>query len=98
MNLAHFETQIQATSWNCQGVDLIAKFRDFRPSNMGSFSLVQDGIADMTYRSSFAKTLPSIVLTEARKVDLIPDIDERWPSLQGISERVFKHDTYQDII
>ncbi|KAI1287580.1 hypothetical protein EDD11_010309, partial [Mortierella claussenii] len=75
MNLAHFETLNQATSWICKDVDLIIKFRDFRPDNMGPFSLVRDGIADMTHGSSFAMTLPSDILSDARRVAAIPDIN-----------------------
>jgi len=97
MNLAHFETLNQATSWICHGVDLIIKFRDVRPGKLGPFSLVRDGIADMTHGSSFAMTLPSNILSEARKVPAIPDINSKWPTLQGISERVFKYNTYEDI-
>ncbi|KAF9173654.1 hypothetical protein BGX21_008757 [Mortierella sp. AD011] len=97
INLAHFETLNQATSWICGGVDLITKFRDFRPGNMGPFSLVRDGIADMTHGSSFAMTLPSDILSEARKVAVIPDINVKWPTLQGISERVFRYNTFEDI-
>ncbi|KAG0286046.1 hypothetical protein BGZ97_007569, partial [Linnemannia gamsii] len=97
MNLAHFETLNQATSWICEVVDLVIKFRDVRPGNMGPFSLVRDGIADMTHGSSFTMTLPSDILTEARKVPAIPDINAKWPTLQGISERVFKYNTYEGI-
>ncbi|KAF9934131.1 hypothetical protein BGZ65_003875 [Modicella reniformis] len=42
-------------------------------------------------------SLPSDILSEARKVAVVPDINAKWPTLQGISERVFKHNSYDDI-
>ncbi|KAG0239357.1 hypothetical protein BGW41_007771 [Actinomortierella wolfii] len=97
LNLAQYEVLNQATTWVCNGVDLIPRFRDFRAGNLGPFSLVRDGIADMTHGSSFAMTLPSNALSEARKVASTPDVDAKWPTLQGIADRVFRNNTYDEI-
>ncbi|GJJ71634.1 large subunit ribosomal protein L18e [Entomortierella parvispora] len=96
-SLVHFNTLNQTTSFICQGVDVISKFHDFRPGNMGPFSLVRDGIADLTHGSSFAMSLHSDVLLEARRVAAIPNINEKWPTLPEIFDRVFKHSDYEDI-
>ncbi|KAF9361493.1 hypothetical protein BGX26_002843 [Mortierella sp. AD094] len=49
MNLAHFETLNQETTWVCGDVDLVKEFSNFRMDNLGPYSLARDGIADLTF-------------------------------------------------
>ncbi|KAF9993837.1 hypothetical protein BGZ79_001449 [Entomortierella chlamydospora] len=97
-NLKHFQTLNQSTSWSCDGTDLVATFSGFRANNLKSFSLVRDGIADMTPDSIFSKELPPGVSSIARRVAAIPVINTKWPTLQAISERVFISNSYDDVV
>ncbi|KAF9916846.1 hypothetical protein FBU30_001139 [Linnemannia zychae] len=96
-NLLHFEALNQTTSWICQGTYVLTMFHNFRAGNLGPFSLVLDGIAGITPESSFSKTLLTESLSSARENAIILDINAKWPTLQGISERDFKYNTYEHI-
>ncbi|KAF9344913.1 hypothetical protein BGX26_003761 [Mortierella sp. AD094] len=96
-NLEHFATLGQSITWDIEGTDMTQKFREFRPGNLGPFSLVRDGIADLTHGSAFARALDSKLISSARRVDPPPDIHERWPSLGPICGRVFVSNSYDEV-
>lgn len=96
-NITHFETLNQATSWICNGTDMVAKFRDFQASDGWLFSLSRDDITDVTCGSSFSKYLPEHVFPIAREVAPVPNIYSKWPTLQALSDRVFGYSTYEDV-
>ncbi|KAF9160558.1 hypothetical protein BGX21_002642 [Mortierella sp. AD011] len=97
-NLEHFATLGQSTTWNVDGTNMTQKFCEFRPENLGPFSLVRDGIADLTHDSTFARALDSRLISIARRVDPPPDIHERWPSLGPIYGRVFISNSYDEVV
>ena len=76
---------------------MVQKFRDFRPGNLGPFSLARDGIADLTHESTFSQVLGPTLLSVARRVDPAPDIYERWPTLRPICDRVFVSNNYDEV-
>lgn len=78
----------QDDKWIIGDVDMLSKFDQFKDqSDMPRFSLSLDGIADVSQGSRFCMFLSS----EERKLaaTVSPSlIDERWPNLKGIMERV----------
>ncbi|KAK5809448.1 hypothetical protein F5H01DRAFT_43738 [Linnemannia elongata] len=78
----------QDDKWIIGDVDLLSKFDQFKDqSDMRRFSLSLDEIADVSQGSRFCMFLSS----EERKLAVtVPPslIDERWPNLKGIMERV----------
>lgn len=78
----------QDDKWIIGDVDLLSKFHQFKgQSDVPRFSLSLDGIADVSQGSGFCMFLSS----EERKLaaTVSPSIiDERWPNLKGIMERV----------
>ncbi|KAG0243602.1 hypothetical protein BGW41_001813 [Actinomortierella wolfii] len=97
LGLEHFAALGQAIVWNINGIDMVQKFRDFRPGNLGPFSLARDGIADLTHESTFSQALDPTLLSVARRADPAPDIYERWPTLRPIFERVFMSNHYDEV-
>ncbi|KAI7817895.1 hypothetical protein BC939DRAFT_311241 [Gamsiella multidivaricata] len=51
----------------------------------------------MTSGSMFSKELLPDVLSAAKRVAIIPDMNAKWPTLQAISERVFTSNNYDDV-
>ncbi|ORZ07749.1 hypothetical protein BCR41DRAFT_388817 [Lobosporangium transversale] len=96
-SLVHFEVLNQATSWVCEGTDIVAIFREFRTKNLQPFSLVRDGIADLTPGSTFLEGLAPGASSAARRVATTPDIYTKWPTLQEIMKRVFVSSSYDDV-
>ncbi|KAF9112560.1 hypothetical protein BGX30_007252, partial [Mortierella sp. GBA39] len=96
-SLDHFATLGQATVWKVEGIDMVRKFRDFRPRNLGPFSLARDGIADLTHESTFSQVLGPTLLSVARRADPAPDIYKRWPTLRPICDRVFVSNNYDEV-
>ncbi|KAF9338834.1 hypothetical protein BGZ91_007773 [Linnemannia elongata] len=97
LSLEHFATLGQATDWSVEGIDMVQKFRDFRPRNLGPFSLARDGIADLTHESTFSQVLDPTLLSVARRADPAPDVYERWPTLRPICDRVFVSNNYDEV-
>ncbi|KAF9947465.1 hypothetical protein BGZ72_010531 [Mortierella alpina] len=97
MNLQHFSTLGQSIEWNVAGTDMVQTFRDFRPENLGPYSLARDGIADLIHESTFSQYLDPDILSIARRVESAPDIYERWPTLGPICDRVFTSNNYDDV-
>ncbi|KAG0233795.1 hypothetical protein BGW42_007166 [Actinomortierella wolfii] len=91
------EVQAEFPVWNINGIDMVQKYRDFRPGNLGPFSLARDGIADLTHESTFSQALDPTLLSVARCADIAPDIYERWLTLRPIFERVFMSNHYDEV-
>ncbi|KAG0274919.1 hypothetical protein BGZ95_009339, partial [Linnemannia exigua] len=87
-NLEHFKALNHDVEWIVEKEDLVQKFREFRAHNLQDFSLVRDGIADMTIDSKFRRSLAPNVGRAASRVDPISNLHEHWPTSTNILERV----------
>ncbi|KAG0361638.1 hypothetical protein BGX24_005316, partial [Mortierella sp. AD032] len=78
----------QDDKWMIGDVDLLSKFEQFKDQyDMSRFSLSLDGIADVSQGSGFCMFLSPEDRKLAATVSPSP-VDERWPNLKGILERV----------
>ncbi|KAK3806747.1 MAG: hypothetical protein J3Q66DRAFT_358366 [Benniella sp.] len=96
-NFNRFGILNQEVAWVVEGKDLVQEFQKFRMHNMQDYSLARDGIADMTVHSKFRKNLGSNIGRVASRVEPITNLDEHWPTLTGVLDRVFEKSHYSDV-
>ncbi|KAK3847982.1 MAG: hypothetical protein J3R72DRAFT_518698 [Linnemannia gamsii] len=98
-SLVHFKMLNQDTKWVYEGMDIAKKFREFRLRNCQSFSFARDWIADLTPGSQSEQALPSHIKPVANLVELSTiNVNERWPALAAIFERVFASNSYDKVL
>ncbi|KAF9417145.1 hypothetical protein BGZ76_004551 [Entomortierella beljakovae] len=96
--LARFKTLNQDTSWNFGDVNLVEKFHEFKRRNSQEFSFARDDIADLSPGSSFEKSLPSQIRPSISfPEDINIDINEWFPTLSGVFDRVFRTNDFDEI-
>ncbi|KAF9560942.1 hypothetical protein EC968_005947 [Mortierella alpina] len=97
-SLAHFKMLNQDTEWVYEGMDMVKEFYEFRSRNCQSFSFARDWIADLTPGSQFEQALPSHIKPVANLVELSTlNVNERWPSLAPVFDRVFTSNSYDEV-
>ncbi|KAF9177012.1 hypothetical protein BGZ50_009327 [Haplosporangium sp. Z 11] len=96
--LEHYEILNQRLAWIVEKVDLVEQFRAFRLQHLHDFSLARDGIADMRHGSKFKTFLaPQIAATAGKVEPTTTTIHKKWPTLEGIVNRVFAKSHYEDV-
>ncbi|KAF9921480.1 hypothetical protein FBU30_008475 [Linnemannia zychae] len=96
--LEHFKVLNQVLAWIVKDVDMVKQFRSFQPQHLYDFSLSRGGIADMRHGSKFRASLtPQISATAGKVEPTTTNIHTKWPTLEGILNRVFVKSHYNDV-
>ncbi|KAF9410343.1 hypothetical protein BGZ94_001674 [Podila epigama] len=98
LSRAHYKVLNQPVAWTVGTIDVVEKFRDFQRQNLHDFSLARDGIADLRHGSKFRTFLEPPLAAAAGKIEpTLVTIYEKWPTLEGVLNRVFAKNHYDDV-